>query len=112
MWVTDYYAEATMMMKKEEAARLRLVSEARRPRGVDGSAPAWSWRIEPGMEGAFEDLQRWFLPSQRGAAVETPALTVGAGEPGEETRSREPRQSPVRPGWPVPMCCGVTCCAA
>ena len=32
---------------------------------------AWRWQVEPGMEGAFQDLLGWMLPGQQGAEVET-----------------------------------------
>ena len=37
----------------------------------NGTDRAWRWRVEPGMEDAFQDLLGWMLPSQRGAEVET-----------------------------------------
>jgi hypothetical protein len=30
----------------------------------------WQWKIEPGMEDAFDDLLGWLLSSQRGAEIE------------------------------------------
>ena len=105
MWTIDYFIRATMMMKEKEAQRLRLVSEARRSAVEDGSARAWRWRVEPGMEEAFEGLQSWLLPSQREATVETAALAERAARPGEEVRSGAPHESPMPVGWPVPACC-------
>jgi hypothetical protein len=94
-----------MMMKEREAQELRLISEARRQARPGGNGRTWRWRVEPGMEEAFEDLQSWLLPSQREAAVETAALAERAAWPGEEVRSGAPHEGPIPVGWPVPACC-------
>ena len=31
----------------------------------------WQWKVEPGMEDAFDDLLGWLLSSQRDTEVET-----------------------------------------
>ena len=31
----------------------------------------WHWKVEPGMEDAFDDLQGWLLSSQASAEIET-----------------------------------------
>jgi hypothetical protein len=105
MWTTDYFIRATMMMKEKEPQRFRLVSEARRQARPGGNGRVWRWRVEPGMEEAFEDLQSWLLPSQREATVETAALAERAARPVEEVRSGAPHESPLPVGWPVPACC-------
>jgi len=72
MWTeTDEFFEATLRMKGEEAERVRLVSELRRQARQGGKARDWRWRIEPGMEEAFRDLQGWLLSSQRDAVPDT-----------------------------------------
>jgi hypothetical protein len=105
MWVTDYFTRATLMMKEEEAERLRLVSDARRQAGEGKSARGWRWRIEPGMEEAFEHLQGWFLSSQREVPAEMTAPSQGAAQLGEEACLGAPDQSPLPVGWPLPACC-------
>ena len=35
----------------------------------DGSTRPWRWRVEPGMEEAFDDLLGWMLSSQQDAAA-------------------------------------------
>jgi hypothetical protein len=118
------------MMKEKESERLRLVSEARQQAQPGGKRRGWRWRVEPGMEEAFEDLQSWLLPSQREATVETAALARGAAQLEEEVRSGAHDQSLAPAGRPVPACCppnrarptrdadlavtgsGVPCCAS
>jgi len=117
------------MMKEEETQRLRLLSEVRGRAGEARSARGWRWRIEPGMEAAFEDLRGWFLSSQQEAASETAAPTQSA-QTEEEAYLGRPGQSLLPVGWPLPACCppkrghripdtaltltgsGVACCAA
>jgi len=129
MWVIDYFVRATLMMKEEETQRLRLLSEVRGRAGEARSARGWRWRIEPGMEAAFEDLRGWFLSSQQEAASETAAPTQSA-QTEEEAYLGRPGQSLLPVGWPLPACCppkrghripdtaltltgsGVACCAA
>jgi len=134
MWAIDYFVRATLMMKEEEAERLRLLSELPRRARQGGNARAWRWRIEPGMGEAFRDLLGWFLPSQQGAASETAALAQGDPLLEEVASLGGPDRSLLPVGWPVPVCCapnkarrnrhadlavtgsgvaccGVTCCA-
>jgi hypothetical protein len=128
MWVIDYFTKATLMMKEEEAERLRLLSELPRQARPVGNGRAWRWRIEPGMGEAFRDLLGWFLPSQQEAASETAAPTQSA-QTEEEAYLGRPGQSLLPVGWPLPACCppkrghripgadltltgsGVACCA-
>jgi hypothetical protein len=105
MWVIDHFVRATLMMKEEETERLRLVSEVRRQPRQDGKGRSWRWRIEPGMEEAFEHLRGWFLSSQREAAVEAAALAQGAARLEEAASLGGPDQTPLVVGWPVPACC-------
>jgi hypothetical protein len=129
MWVIDYFVRATLMMKEEETQRLRLLSEVRGRAGEARSARGWRWRIELGMEAAFEDLRGWFLSSQQEAASETAAAAQAAAQLEEEAYLGRPDQSLLPVGWPPPACCppkkghripdtaltltgsGVTCCA-
>ena len=133
MWAIDYFVRATLMMKEEEAERLRLLSELPRRARQGGNARAWRWRIEPGMGEAFRDLLGWFLPGWQEAAVGTAALTPSA-QPEEGAFLGRSDRSLLPVGWPVPVCCppnkgrrnrdadlavagsgvaccGVTCCA-
>jgi hypothetical protein len=105
MWATDE-------LRSAEAEQVRLVlkatleiSEARRRAGEGGDARGWHWRLEPGMEEAFEDLQSWLLPSQREATVETAALAQGAARLEEAAYLGGSYQGPLPVGWPVPACC-------
>jgi len=34
----------------------------------------WRWKVEPGMEDAFDDLLGWMLSSQRDTETETAAI--------------------------------------
>ena len=34
----------------------------------------WQWKVEPGMEDAFDDLRGWLLSSQRDTEVERAAV--------------------------------------
>jgi len=129
MWVIDYFVRATLMMKEEETQRLRLLSEVRGRAGEARNARGWRWRIEPGMEAAFEDLRGWFLSSQQEAASETAAVAHGAARLEEGACLSGPDQSLLPVGWPLPACCppkrghripdtaltltgsGVACCA-
>ena len=105
MWVIDYFTKATLMMKEEEAERLRLLAELPRRARQGGNARAWRWRIEPGMGEAFRHLLGWFLPSQQEAAVGTAALAQGAPRLEEVAPLGGPDQSLLPVGWPVPVCC-------
>lgn len=71
VWLTEEYLKATMHMKEEEIRRADLVSEAREQTQQRRNGRSWHWRIEPGMEEAFQDLLGWMLPSQRDAEMET-----------------------------------------
>jgi hypothetical protein len=42
----------------------------------------WQWKVEPGMEDAFDDLQGWLLSSQRETEVET-ARVLPASSPSQ-----------------------------
>jgi hypothetical protein len=44
----------------------------------NGNGRAWRWRVEPGMENAFQDLLGWMLSGQRDAEIET-AISSGIG---------------------------------
>jgi hypothetical protein len=108
MWVVDYFAEATLKMKEEEAERLRLLAELPRRARQGGNARAWRWRIEPGMGEAFRDLLGWFLPSEQEAAVKTATLAQGALRLQEVASVGRPDKSLLPVGWPVPLCCPLT----
>lgn len=88
MWVIDYFVRANQMIREQETERLRLVSNARRQAG---NGRAWRWRVEPGMEEAFEHLQDWLLPSHRDTVPES------AG-------TAPPQQDP-EPYRPALVCC-------
>jgi hypothetical protein len=101
VWITDALVEAELRTKREEAERLRRVSEARRQARQDGTARAWRWRIEPGMEGAFRNLLGWLLSSQRDASVET----ASTGQAQAAMTAQVP--APLAPtGGDSVRCCG------
>ena len=105
MWATDELVKATLKMRSEEAERIGLVSDARRQAGEGKSGRGWHWRIEPGMEEAFEYLSGWFLLGRQEASVETAAPAPGAAQLGG------------RPAWAdlTEVCCpywGPCQCAA
>jgi len=52
----------------------------------------WHWKVEPGMEDAFHDLQAWLLSSQRDAEIET--ANKPAGNSSIQSRCRRPLRSP------------------
>jgi hypothetical protein len=119
MWVTDYFM----------TERLRLASDARRGAGEGKSAHGWRWRIEPGMEEAFEDLQGWLLSSQQEVPAEMTAPSQGAARLEEAAYLGGSYQGLLPVGSPVPARCrldkrhwipdtglavtraGVSCCA-
>jgi len=71
MWPYDIYVKAVLDAKSRERERARLVSEARRcSQNRRPASRRWRWRIEPGMEEAFRDLQRWLLAGQRDAEIQ------------------------------------------
>ena len=41
----------------------------------------WQWKVEPGMEDAFDDLRGWLLSSQRETEVERAAVLPGNSPP-------------------------------
>ena len=47
----------------------------------------WQWKVEPGMEDAFDDLRGWLLSSQRDTEVET-ARVLPANPPSQHLRRR------------------------
>jgi hypothetical protein len=89
MFLTEEYVKATMHMKEEETRRAHLISEAREQAQQNRNGRAWHWRVEPGMEDAFQDLQGWLLSSQRDAEMET------ANSPPEPSPSVESEYHPA-----------------
>ena len=51
----------------------------------------WQWKVEPGMEDAFDDLLGWLLSSQRETEVET--VRVLPVNPTSERLRRHPMWS-------------------
>ena len=75
----ELFVRAASQMREEEVRQVLLASEARRPTVQNSEEPVWSWRVEPGMEGAFQSLLGWLLSGQRGA-VREPSLPSGTYE--------------------------------
>lgn len=71
MWLTEECIKATEHMKEEEMQRDQVISETGKQAQQNRNGRAWRWRIEPGMEDAFQDLLGWQLSSQRDAEMET-----------------------------------------
>ena len=71
----ELFVRAASQMREEEVRQVLLASEARRPTVQNSEEPVWSWRVEPGMEEAFQNLLGWLLSSQRGAEIETAAAS-------------------------------------
>jgi len=86
----ELLVKATVQMREEEARQALLVSEAHRQAEQDRQRRVWRWRVEPGMEGAFQHLLGWLLSSQRDAKIETAA--------------------PSRRSSPQPNSCPPACC--
>jgi len=53
----------------------------------DTKTRIWSWKVEPGMEDAFDDLLGWMLSGQRDTEVETAAVSPGKS-PSQRFRPR------------------------
>jgi hypothetical protein len=47
----------------------------------------WQWKVEPGMEDAFDDLLGWLLSSQRETEVESGTVSPGNSPPQRLRRS-------------------------
>lgn len=71
MWLTEECVKASGQTKEEEMQRDEVISEAGEQAQQNRNGRAWRWRIEPGMEEAFQDLLGWQLSSQRDAEMET-----------------------------------------
>jgi hypothetical protein len=114
MWVIgEELARATMRTREREAEQGRLVSEARRQARQDGATRGWSWRVEPGMDGAFRNLLGWLLSSQRDAPVETAAPPAQGQATWTKSEQMPSTASSEGPGWYCcsPACCPPGCCA-
>ena len=96
MFLTEEYVKATMHMKEEETRRAHLISEAREQAQQNRNGRVWHWRVEPGMEDAFQDLQGWLLSSQRDAEMET------ANSPPELSPAVESEYHPASEPQPAP----------
>jgi hypothetical protein len=70
MFVSQETYEAEVEIRAEEARKLRLEREAMRAKRAEGAGRPWRWRVETGMEGVFQSLLGWLLPSQPGEVVE------------------------------------------
>ena len=53
----------------------------------DTKTRIWRWKVEPGVEGAFDDLLGWMLSSQRDTEVEAAAVSPG-NSPSQRLRRR------------------------
>jgi hypothetical protein len=71
MFGTKRHLRATTPTEEEERQRAPVISDSPAGAQENGNGRAWRWRVEPGMEDAFQDLLGWMLPGQRGAEVET-----------------------------------------
>jgi hypothetical protein len=108
VWITDALVEAEVRTKRQDAERLRLVSEARRQARQDGTARSWRWNVEPGMEDAFRHLLGWLLSSQR----EAPAETASAGQAEATATAHVPTPLAATSGDSVRCCWYPSACCA
>jgi hypothetical protein len=51
------------------------VSTAEEKAMLDMEKRIWQWKVEPGMEDAFDDLLGWLLSSQRNTEAETAVIS-------------------------------------
>ena len=65
------HVKVTTPTEEGEMQRKPVISDSPEGAQENSNGRAWRWRVEPGMEGAFQDLLGWMLPSQQGAEVET-----------------------------------------
>jgi hypothetical protein len=63
-----------------------LIREDPKPAHHSERGRVWRWRIEPGMEEAFQDLLGWLLSSQRNAEMETADRSLGRTNTGGNGR--------------------------
>jgi hypothetical protein len=72
------FDEYSVQTKDGEMQQAQATLETAQQAQQNGNGRAWRWRVEPGMENAFQDLLGWMLPGQRGAEIET-AISSGTG---------------------------------
>jgi hypothetical protein len=78
MFVIGRFDKAPVQTKDGEIQQAQATLETAEQAQQNGSGRAWHWRVEPGMESAFQDLLGWMLPGQRGAEIET-VISSGTG---------------------------------
>jgi hypothetical protein len=72
------FGEAPVQTKDGEIQQALATLETAERAQQNGTGRAWRWRVEAGMEDAFQDLLGWMLPGQRGAEIET-VISSGTG---------------------------------
>ena len=72
------FGTASVQTKGGEIQQAQATLETAEQAQQNGNGRAWRWRVEPGMENAFQDLLGWMLPGQRGAEIET-VISSGTG---------------------------------
>ena len=65
------FDKASVQTEDGEIQQAQATLETTEQAQQNGNGRAWRWRVEPGMENAFQDLLGWMLPGQRGAEIET-----------------------------------------
>ena len=90
------HLKATTPTKQEEMEPKPAISEQLVGGQPNGNGRAWRWRVEPGMEDAFQDLLGWMLPSQQHAEVETAGSPPEPSAPAAEVR---PTSKPQSKAW-------------
>jgi hypothetical protein len=71
MFRSKEHVKATTLTNEEEMQRKPAIADSPATGQESGDGRTWRWRVEPGMEDAFQELMGWMLSSQRGAEVET-----------------------------------------
>jgi hypothetical protein len=69
--ITEELLAVIAAERERELEKLFAVRQAQRSlKATAKSGQAWLWRVEPGMEEAFESLRSWLLSSLQDSEVE------------------------------------------
>jgi len=72
------FSKAPVQTKDGQIQQAHATLETAEQAQQNANGRAWRWRVEPGMEDAFQDLLGWMLPGQRGAEIETAISSGGS----------------------------------
>jgi len=96
MFGTKRHLKATTPTKQEEMQQPPVIPASTAGAQENKNDRAWRWRVEPGMEDAFQDLLGWMLPSHQHAEVETAGSPPEPSAPAAEVR---PASKPQSKAW-------------